>query len=146
MLQNRHQVNTNHKFTTTRKLTWGLVKFSETRSWEGLRDVPPHLVLSVSWIVHLWLRVGNRFDMAGNCYLPDFHDLPVFIIDYIDGLVQDCSISIANAVIHLIIDIWFRTKLCPNALARLAVLLAPGRLAEEYVESCNSQKRNHLAT
>ena len=32
------------------------------------------------------------------CHLPGFQNLAFFKIDYINGLVQDCSNSIANAM------------------------------------------------
>ena len=59
-------------------------------------------------------------------------------IRFTDGLVQGCSISVANAllkdtaVLHWTIDIRFRRKHCPNALAQMAVLHAPDHWAVGY--------------
>ena len=62
-----------------------------------------------------------------------------------DGLVQGCSISVANAllkdtaVLHWTIDIRFRRKHCLNALAQMAVLHAPDHWAVGYLKPCKNK-------
>ena len=49
----------------------------------------------IAWCFHSSI---SGFNISWNTHLLDFRNFAFFNTDYIDGLVQDCSISIANAL------------------------------------------------